>query len=259
MTKAEFTSLVLNPAGLVDADLSGIEAVVEEFPYCQLAHLLLAGKLKSENSMLLEKQLNLTAAYAPSRKVLFNLLNDTNIVLEESPQPVESNEPAVDTVSSESPMADVKVKPANDELEELIKKEISHPYVLDVPDVEAPVKVPVEKTTEIIKDKKAFGDWIRFFEGENAREIEDKNALVERFIEKAPRITPVKQMDVPHENLARSSSDDLPDELITETLARIHLEQGNRMKAMEIYERLKLKYPEKSPYFAAQIEFIKNK
>lgn len=45
----------------------------------------------------------------------------------------------------------------------------------------------------------------------------------------------------------------------TETLARIYLEQGYGERAIDIYSRLCLRYPEKSVYFAALIDEIKQK
>ena len=47
------------------------------------------------------------------------------------------------------------------------------------------------------------------------------------------------------------------DGLMTETLARIYLEQKNYDKAIQSYKILSLKYPEKSGFFADQIKAVK--
>jgi len=49
------------------------------------------------------------------------------------------------------------------------------------------------------------------------------------------------------------------DELISDTLARIYVAQQKYDKAIQVYERLRLKYPDKSGYFAAKIDELKNK
>ena len=45
-------------------------------------------------------------------------------------------------------------------------------------------------------------------------------------------------------------------ELVTETLARVYLEQQHFEKAIEAYKKLSLKYPKKSSFFADQINLI---
>jgi hypothetical protein len=60
----------------------------------------------------------------------------------------------------------------------------------------------------------------------------------------------------PIENLAEKTIVE-SETLMTETLARIYLEQKNYEKALQSYKILSLKYPEKSSLFADQIKAIK--
>lgn len=46
------------------------------------------------------------------------------------------------------------------------------------------------------------------------------------------------------------------EEMVTDTLAKIYIQQKKYDKARKAYEKLSLKYPEKSIYFASQIEEI---
>ena len=85
---------------------------------------------------------------------------------------------------------------------------------------------------------------------------EDK--IIKRFIEAEPQIKHSDASKLDNENKAKKSSED-SDELITETLARIYTEQMLYSKAMVAYKKLMLKFPEKSLYFASQIEQLEKK
>lgn len=82
--------------------------------------------------------------------------------------------------------------------------------------------------------------------------------IIDKFITEEPRISKPKKEFFNPVNMAKQSVVD-DEELVTETLARVYLKQGNAAKALRIYDILRLKYPEKSAYFAALIQEVKNK
>jgi hypothetical protein len=82
-----------------------------------------------------------------------------------------------------------------------------------------------------------------------------KFALIERFIAKNPKLE-AKRTSASKHNIAKAQMIH-PEALMTETLARIYVEQKNYTKAIQSYKILILKYPEKSGFFADQIKAIK--
>ncbi|MGG5485626.1 hypothetical protein [Gaetbulibacter sp. PBL-D1] len=85
--------------------------------------------------------------------------------------------------------------------------------------------------------------------------IDKKFELIDKFLSENPKIVPVKDTK-PQQNLAQPKPEQ-NDGLMTETLARIYLEQKNYDKAIQSYKILSLKYPEKSGFFADQIKAVK--
>jgi hypothetical protein len=83
-----------------------------------------------------------------------------------------------------------------------------------------------------------------------------KQELIDRFIESNPTMPRPRQDFFSPVNMAHLSTLDKED-IVSETLAEVHLEQGYIQKALKIYQRLCLIIPEKSAYFAARIEKIK--
>lgn len=116
-------------------------------------------------------------------------------------------------------------------------------------------------------DKKgthSFTEWLKGkSEEHNSQKEEEEQAerkkaddLINNFIASEPRIKPAKAEFYSPVNMARKSLIE-NDEIISETLAQIYMKQGNLLRAQHIYEKLSLKYPEKSSSFAVEIEKIK--
>ncbi|WP_100615195.1 hypothetical protein [Confluentibacter citreus] len=81
-----------------------------------------------------------------------------------------------------------------------------------------------------------------------------KFKLIDKFISQNPKIDPRTPANLKL-NLAKLQNIQ-PEELMTETLARIYVEQKNYSKAIQSYKILSLKYPEKSSFFAIQIKAV---
>jgi tetratricopeptide (TPR) repeat protein len=84
-----------------------------------------------------------------------------------------------------------------------------------------------------------------------------ESELIDKFIIANPRIEPIKDKTyVPNDDISKPYVEEAGG-LVTETLAKIYINQGYYSRAMDIYEKLSLKFPEKSSYFASQIEKVK--
>jgi hypothetical protein len=116
---------------------------------------------------------------------------------------------------------------------------------LDLDDGKSPADVPDSELSELSVPGKGDG------------RKTDQAELIDRFILANPRIGPVTDRgEKAQEDISKPFVEDTGG-LVTETLARIYVTQGYYSKAIDIYERLSLKYPEKSSYFATQIEKVK--
>ena len=111
------------------------------------------------------------------------------------------------------------------------------------------------KKREVPKD-----DLIESIRRKEKKEIldADKRAqidLIKEFSKKEIKLATIKEIEANknNENLATASTS-LNEGLISETFAAILLQQSKKAKAIEIYEKLALKFPEKRAYFADLIE-----
>ena len=106
---------------------------------------------------------------------------------------------------------------------------------------------------ESAPDLSPFARFVAQLAEQNRPKSED---LIDQFLTANPRISPVAK-DAPVAEV-RTQPDAQVTGLVTETLARMYAEQGHVAKAIQAYEILKLRVPEKSMIFAARIEALRN-
>lgn len=83
---------------------------------------------------------------------------------------------------------------------------------------------------------------------------EDQKKIIENFISREPSITakPLKSSENQPDLSAASTS--FNEDLVSENLANIFINQGKKGKAIDIYKKLIWKFPQKKAYFASRIE-----
>ena len=269
MNKDEFIGFMQQPTKLDSQTLSGLTALVNEFPYCSTVRILLSVNQYKEKDVRYETELRTTAIYSGDRSILKKHIDragqsNVRIVLpdEEKAEEVkkgetssplkdsvvtemvekvaftEPEEPKTSTVQQEGsempaeniPYIDMEIQ----ELKEIINRHIdeleqethlqSPPHVVEA----------TEKKSDAVKEK-------------------SKEELLDDFIKNQPSITRPKAAFYNPLEVAKESIVD-QENIISETLATIYYDQGHLQKAIKIYQKLSLKYPEKSTYFAALIQ-----
>ena len=82
--------------------------------------------------------------------------------------------------------------------------------------------------------------------------------LIETFLRQKPRLSRPALAKTSSEAIAdlAAPSTNAPPELVSESLARILARQGKLARAIEVYERLMVKHPEKMAYFATEIQSL---
>ncbi|MCC6685052.1 MAG: hypothetical protein IT247_08275, partial [Bacteroidia bacterium] len=136
---------------------------------------------------------------------------------------------------------------------------ISGKYQIDVIDA-ANADEELAVDARLIKEEKPIEDEISKPVVEapvNKNKAFDSDLIIEKFIKESPSISRPKAEFFNPVNMAKISVEE-DDDLATETLAKIYTKQGNYKKAIRIYEKLCLKFPDKMPYFVALIQKIKS-
>ena len=279
MNKKTFTSLLARPESISQKNLFGLSEVVEKYPFFQTARALHLKSLKKSNSLLYNDALKLTAAYTADRNILFEYITSNFFIQNEISDTIQKQEDSY--LKLEVTTEDIS-KQVSKEIDQQLKTELKKADAILNPDLFLRRKKSVEKLTknEITnsdleknnplsftkEDSHSFSEWLKLTTAKPIVREETKNLsnskklnsdLINKFIQENPKLKPSKSTVKydNEENLANQITY-TSEALMTETLAKVYLQQNNYQKALQAYKILSLKYPEKSGFFADQIRAI---
>ena len=274
MNVTDYTYLINKPHAINGKQTDALEKVLDEFPFFQSARALRLKGLFNQNSFKYNYALKVTAAHTTDRTVLFDFISsDTFVAIQKGLYDKKVLELLdISVVDCEEIKSEIRFESKTNPLEQSILTSIK-----GVSEGKEDTKIAVEKL-EIgkpldfsINEKHSFQEWLQLSriepivrKKENLVSIDrltleeeknKKNELIDKFIESSPKISPIRQEEVSKTYAEQSQTNN--SYLMTETLARVYLEQKKYQKAIQAYEILILKYPEKSSFFADHISDIK--
>lgn len=230
METNSFTEILKNPKKIDSETTSELKLLIEKYPYFQSARALYLKGLKKADSIKYNTELKSTAAYTTDRTVLFDFIT-SNKFTEKDIDIAEVHQQILEKNISENP--------------QVITEELS-------------IGKPIKFTTS---ESHSFNEWLQLSTykkiDRTKEEIPnkiDKSSIIDRFIKQNPKISRVDKHSESSVKQAKNNSDSYA---MTETLAKVYLEQKKFENAIKAYEVLSLKYPEKSGFFADQIKRIR--
>ena len=284
MNTSALLSILEHPEQLTAAQTSELAEIVAEFPFFQPVRAVFLKGLKNQGSFNYNKELKRTAALTTDRSILFDFITS----------PVFTQNAISRTIKEqEESLYNIVVNEAKDVSEQVETEELGKANQVLDPDFFIPKTDNQPEKTDFLEPEKllemgapldfgqkethSFAEWLQITthkpidrtqetedtsetienDEETDEDLERKRKLriIDRFIANNPKIK-VKPVD---ETVKRNVIEEVnvPDEaLMTETLARVYVEQKNFNKAKQAYRILSLKYPEKSGFFADRIRAI---
>ncbi|MFV0540348.1 MAG: hypothetical protein ACK5MZ_03805 [Aestuariibaculum sp.] len=295
MNQTDFLYLLQHTQSITHEKTEAVKSIIDEFPYFQSARAIYLKGLKDQDSFKYNQALKTTAAYTTDRSILFDFITSETFNQNEISRIIKQNTTNLNHIIVDAEDISINKKvTVDDTLQQqikdtqgvldpkLFKPKTEDKIVLLLSENKektsrAPHNTKPEDTLQLgkplefnKKESHSFNEWLKLTqlrpinrETENTQKKEqtieakkrsDKFKLIDKFISANPKINPSKNASN-KENLATVGMIQ-PEALMTETLARIYVEQKNYKKAIKSYKILSLKYPEKSSFFANQIKAV---
>ena len=293
MNTKTYIYLLANPQKISQEHQDELSDLIKEYPYFQSARALQLKGLKNSNNYLYNDSLKLTAVYTADRNILFEYITSDHFIQNKISELIQQHDESVIEIEvvSENISKQVSIEIDNQIKGELKKAEAilnpdlfhrkegyinelveankteANPSIKEIVEVELEENQPLDFTKE---DGHSFSEWLKLTSATPIirKEIKETSSinkqnfdLIDKFIQDKPKLkqgvnsTKTAANNEVQKNLASEYSR-TSEALMTETLAKVYLQQKNFKKALQAYHILSLKYPEKSGFFADQIRAI---
>ena len=269
MEKELLLSYLSKPETLTGEAVQGVVSLTERYPFFGLGQCLLAIAYQNEDNARYDKQLKLAASAIPSRNNLrlLSLLAKQRMV-----QPQEEQE--AETAAEDGQETFFRFIESSEIQEKEPEGSIIPEKLFIIPEIDlSGSHEELSAELALLDEKRKSLDELKAIVAARLKELEEekqqlekglevpkkqlsRKELIDKFIAENPSISKPKAEFYNPISVAQNSITDKGD-IVSETLAKIYFQQGYFEKAISIYEKLILNFPEKSIYFAAQIEKVK--
>ena len=274
MDGKQLIGYMARPERLKGEALQEMEQLVADYPYFAIGQALLTIAYQNTDDQRYDSQLRRTAALMPNRDKLrlFTVIAKHRF----------ESEPDIPALPDEfmpaAPEANAPTDNVFSSIESIETKEeqnsgIIREKVFIIPEIDlSGSQEELSAEMALLEEKRKSLDELKAIIAARLKQIEEekqkketeqsepkklsRKELIDKFILENPSISRPKAEFYNPISVAQNSIID-QENIVSETLAKIYEKQGYFEKAISIYEKLGLKYPEKSRYFAAQIERIK--
>lgn len=289
MVSPSWDKMIENPNFLGKEHLEFLNSFIREYPNFYLAHQLLLKAYHNTGDPRFQRQLEITSLLSPNREELYFFINGKG-------EPMLKGDKEDENEKEETPI--LSITPSNQEEEEAEEKELPEKLPIKIENETAnltvetavfriediPRKLPnlneqdeekrnasdevseiSEKNDTPVVKVTDFYSWLESKTQKNQKQAKitpaqshqkDTESLLDTFIKNNPSISPLDKNDIQPKKHYKIEPD--IQGFSTETLARIFIKQKNYRKAIEVYEQLSLKIPEKKAYFATQILLLQD-
>ena len=273
MNTNDYINLLNNSKAINDKQTLILETIVQEFPFYQSARALYLKGLYNQESFRYNYELKKTAAHTTDRSVLFDFVTSDDFKIFQQEVYDKYQAEIQNIIVADFELVQVEEGLTVDlnaisKVNTTIRTEFVANEIPKTQNEIVEAELQIGKPLHFEKNEThSFSEWLQLSkispivreeeekQLEVSSELEKKFDLIEKFIELNPKIPQAKDsMSVPA-NVAKSN--EMPSSIMTETLAQIYLEQKKYTKAIQAYDILILKYPEKSSFFADRIKNIK--